>query len=87
MITATPILYKAPNYDPTKDFVPITHIGVGPLLLAVNPGVAATTVPTRLHMSWGRHRVWKGVDVTAGDSRVVCSSSNPVSERWANSSS
>jgi hypothetical protein len=32
---------------------------------------AATTVPTRMHMSWGRHKVWKGVDLTAGDDATV----------------
>ena len=30
-----------------------------------------TTVPTRLHMSWGRHQVWKGIDLTAGDDATV----------------
>jgi hypothetical protein len=32
---------------------------------------APTTVPTRFHMSWGRHKVWKGVDLTAGDDATV----------------
>jgi hypothetical protein len=32
---------------------------------------AATTVPTRMHFSWGRHKVWKGVDLTAGDDATV----------------
>jgi hypothetical protein len=31
----------------------------------------ATTVSTRLHMSWGRHHIWNGVDLTAGDDATV----------------
>lgn len=30
-----------------------------------------TTTPTRLHLSWGRHGLWKGVDVTGGDDATV----------------
>jgi Periplasmic binding protein len=30
-----------------------------------------TTTPTRLHMSWGRHGIWKGVDLTGGDDATV----------------
>ncbi len=32
---------------------------------------AATTTPTRLHFSWGRHGIWKGVDLTGGDDATV----------------
>ena len=32
---------------------------------------AATTVPTRLHLSWGKHGIWKGVDLTGGDDATV----------------
>ena len=32
---------------------------------------AATTTPTRLHLSWGRHGIWKGVDLTGGDDATV----------------
>ena len=32
---------------------------------------APSTTPTRLHMSWGRHNIWKGVDVTGGDDATV----------------
>jgi hypothetical protein len=34
------------------------------------PSKAATT-PTRVHLSWGRHGLWKGVDVTGGDDATV----------------
>ena len=30
-----------------------------------------TTTPTRLHLSWGRHDIWKGVDLTGGDDATV----------------
>ncbi|HEY7105588.1 MAG TPA: ABC transporter substrate-binding protein [Acidimicrobiia bacterium] len=29
------------------------------------------TVPTRLHLSWGRHHIWKGLDVTGSDDATV----------------
>lgn len=32
---------------------------------------AATTTPTRLHFSWGKHGIWKGVDLTGGDDATV----------------
>jgi hypothetical protein len=32
---------------------------------------AAATVPTRLHLSWGRHKVWTGVDLTGSDDATV----------------
>src|SRR5436305_1413453 len=43
-MTVNPHLYSHLGYDPLADFAPITRIGVGPLLLAVNPAVPATTV-------------------------------------------
>jgi len=43
-MTFNPYLYSALGYDPIADFAPITHIGMGPLLLAVHPDVPATTV-------------------------------------------
>jgi hypothetical protein len=30
-----------------------------------------TTTPTRLHLSWGRHGIWPGVDLTGGDDATV----------------
>ena len=44
VMTVNPHLYSRPGYDPLADFAPITYLGVGPLLLAVHPGVRATTV-------------------------------------------
>jgi len=43
-MTINPHLYAHPGYEPLKDFAPITRIGVGPLLLAVNAAVPATSV-------------------------------------------
>ena len=43
-MTVNPHLYSHLGYDPIADFAPITRIGVGPLLLAVNPDVPVTTV-------------------------------------------
>jgi tripartite-type tricarboxylate transporter receptor subunit TctC len=37
-------LYSRLGYDPIADFAPITHIGVGPLLLAVHADLPVTTV-------------------------------------------
>jgi hypothetical protein len=34
------------------------------------PSAAATT-PTRLHLSWGRHGIWPGFDLTGGDDATV----------------
>jgi len=31
----------------------------------------APTVPTRLHLSWGRHGIWPGRDLTGGDDATV----------------
>ena len=42
-MTINPHLYRRLSYDPLTDFVPITRLGMGPLLLAVNPKVPATT--------------------------------------------
>ena len=39
-----PHLYSRLGYDPLADFTPITHLGIGPLLLTVNPDVPASTV-------------------------------------------
>ena len=43
-MTINPHLYSRLGYDPLTDFIPITRLGLGPLLLAVNPKVPATTV-------------------------------------------
>jgi len=32
---------------------------------------APTTTPTRLHLSWGHHGIWKSVDLTGGDDATV----------------
>jgi len=39
-----PHLYERPGYDALTDFIPVTRLGVGPLVLAVNPALPAHTV-------------------------------------------
>jgi tripartite-type tricarboxylate transporter receptor subunit TctC len=39
-----PSLYRKLSYDPVKDFIPITNIGVSPNVLMVNPSLNAKTV-------------------------------------------
>ena len=43
-MTVNPHLYSRLGYDPLVDFTPITHLGIGPLLLTVNPDVPVSTV-------------------------------------------
>lgn len=43
-MTINPHIYRRLGYDPLTDFIPITRVGLGPLLLAVSPKVPATTV-------------------------------------------
>jgi tripartite-type tricarboxylate transporter receptor subunit TctC len=43
-MTINPHLYSHPGYQPLKDFAPITRVGVGPLLLAVNAELPVTSV-------------------------------------------
>jgi len=43
-MTFNPHLYARPGYDALTDLTPITTLGQGPLLLAVNPSVPATSV-------------------------------------------
>ena len=42
-IATNPLLFKVP-YDPVKSFIPVAKIGAGPAVLAVYPGVPATSV-------------------------------------------
>jgi tripartite-type tricarboxylate transporter receptor subunit TctC len=43
-MTINPHLYPRLGYDPLKDFAPISRIGVGPLVLAVNSALPVTSV-------------------------------------------
>src|SRR5215217_4295733 len=40
-----PVLYKKINYDPVKDFVPISFYAKSPFILVVNTDLPAKTVP------------------------------------------
>jgi tripartite-type tricarboxylate transporter receptor subunit TctC len=43
-MTVNPHLYPRLGYDPLTDFAPITRLGIGPLLLAVHPSLAAGSI-------------------------------------------
>ena len=43
-MTVNPVLYAKLPYDPTRDFAPISVMGLFPLVLAVHPSVPATSV-------------------------------------------
>lgn len=43
-MTMNPHLYRRTGYDPRSDLVPITRVGVGPLVLAVNPKLPVRNV-------------------------------------------
>ena len=45
VITATPVLYKRPDYDPIKQFAPITQLATMSYLVVVNPAVPAKNIP------------------------------------------
>src|SRR3546814_14118662 len=42
--SANPHLYKTLNYDPVKDYEPVTLLGTGGQIMVVNPASPATTV-------------------------------------------
>ena len=43
-MAVNPHLYANPGYDSLRDFVPLTRIGFGPLMLAVNPSLPVHSV-------------------------------------------
>lgn len=43
-LAVSPAIYKDLPYDPLKDLAPITLVGTSPNLIAVNPGLAVTTL-------------------------------------------
>jgi len=43
-MVANSYMYASLPYDPLKDFTPLTRMGIGPLVLAVNPSLQAGTV-------------------------------------------
>ena len=44
-IATNPTLYKSLPYDPLQDFMPVSLVASGPLVLMVNPDLPAKTVP------------------------------------------
>jgi len=53
-LTANPSLYKQLNYDPVRDFAPITLFGTSPLVLLAHPSVAAANVGELLQLAKAR---------------------------------
>ncbi len=45
VITATPLLYKRPDFDPAKQLAPITQLATIPYLVVVHPSVQARNIP------------------------------------------
>jgi tripartite-type tricarboxylate transporter receptor subunit TctC len=43
-VAVNPAIYPSLPYDPFRDFSPITRLGVGPLVLVVNPGLPAASL-------------------------------------------
>jgi tripartite-type tricarboxylate transporter receptor subunit TctC len=50
-LTANPSLYKSLNYDPVRDFAPVTLFGTSPFVLIANPSLPAKTVGEVLAMA------------------------------------
>ena len=45
VITATPILYKRPDFDPAKQLVPLTLVATVPYVAVIHPSVQAKNIP------------------------------------------
>ena len=45
VITATPVLYKRPDYDPGKQLMPLTLVATVPYVAVVHPSVQAKSIP------------------------------------------
>ncbi len=43
-LAVSPALYKSLPYDPQRDFAPVTLVGTSPNLIAVHPGLGASTL-------------------------------------------
>jgi tripartite-type tricarboxylate transporter receptor subunit TctC len=46
-----PVLYKSINYNPVKDFVPISYYVKSPMILVVNPDLPAKSVPDLIKLA------------------------------------
>jgi tripartite-type tricarboxylate transporter receptor subunit TctC len=43
-LTTNKALYRKLSYDPERDFAPVTHLGIGPYVVAAHPGLAANSI-------------------------------------------
>jgi tripartite-type tricarboxylate transporter receptor subunit TctC len=46
-----PVLYKSINYNPVKDFIPISYYVKSPMILVVNPDLPAKNVPELIKLA------------------------------------
>jgi tripartite-type tricarboxylate transporter receptor subunit TctC len=53
-MTMNPHLYALTGYDPLADFAPIARVGISPLMLAVHPGVPASSVAELIALAKAR---------------------------------
>jgi tripartite-type tricarboxylate transporter receptor subunit TctC len=53
-MTMNPHLYARPGYDALVDFAPIARVGIGPLMLAVNASVPASSVAELIALARAR---------------------------------
>ncbi len=56
---ATPVvmnqyLFKAPGFDAERDFTPVVRVGLNPMMIAVNPSLAATDLKALIAHAKGR---------------------------------
>jgi tripartite-type tricarboxylate transporter receptor subunit TctC len=54
--TTNTSLYRKLAYDPLRDFTPVTHLGIGPYIMAVHPGVAANSISELLALAKAKPR-------------------------------
>ena len=53
-----PALYKAPGFDPVKDFVPISLIGAVPNVLVINPALPARSLKEFIELTKARPKFY-----------------------------
>ena len=54
ILTVNPHMYKRMPFDAQKDFVPITNVATGPMLVVVHPGVPADSIKALIALARSR---------------------------------
>jgi tripartite-type tricarboxylate transporter receptor subunit TctC len=65
-MTVSPHIYKSVAYDTIRDFAPISHVASQPLILVVNPGVAAKSVQELIALAKSRPGELNGASAGIG---------------------